>query len=374
MTRGPYAFTDPLGASDAAGTRRRIRHAHASIHGGGAVSLLLALLEVDGPTAQHVAVASMAVLTALVAVLALTWPGVPDVLLVAAFPLAALVVTAIAVLDPPLALTPMFYVWPLMSAAYFLRRPALLATYGMVIATFAAGIPWIEPRPTPIQWLTVAIVGGGVVFLVRRLTRALERQARQLAALATEDPLTGALNRRSLVERLQHELTRARRSGAWPAVAVLDVDFFKDINDRFGHAAGDTALRVLAAAVTGRRRAGDVVGRLGGDEFAVMLAGTDAPGAAAFAEHLRALVATSAAAGGTPFTVSIGVAVPEHGGEDAEGLLAAADAALYDAKRGGRDTVRAAQPHLRLGQGSAAWARGVASQPGAFPACTSSVS
>ncbi len=223
-----------------------------------------------------------------------------------------------------------------------LRRRALLATYGTAVASFAAGIPWIEPRPTPIQWLTVAIVGGVVLIFVRRLTHALERQARRLADLAREDPLTGALNRRALVERLEAELIRARRSGAWPAVAMIDVDHFKDINDRFGHATGDAALRVLVTAVTHRLRAGDALGRMGGEEFAVMLAGIGPAGAAEYAEELRVLVADSAAATGTPFTISVGVAAPQDGGEDAEGLLAAADAALYDAKRSGRDTVRAA--------------------------------
>jgi diguanylate cyclase (GGDEF)-like protein len=236
----------------------------------------------------------------------------------------------------------MFYVWPLMCAAYFLRRREVLVTYGVVVLSFGAGIPWIEPRPTPIQWLTVAMVGGVVVLFVRRLTRALDQQVRGLSALAREDPLTGALNRRALVERLEQELVRGRRSGAWPAVAVLDVDLFKDINDQFGHAAGDEALRVLVTAVTGRLRAGDVLGRLGGEEFAVVLAGTDAPGATAYAEDLRVLVADAAAGLGTPFTVSVGVAASEHGGDDAEALLAAADAALYRAKRAGRDTVRAA--------------------------------
>ncbi len=342
MSPRPYAFTDPLGASDATGTRRRIRHAHALIYGAGAVSLLLALLDVDGPVAQHVAVATAAAISTAMTALVLAWRRVPDGVLVAAFPLAALLVTSIAVLDPPLALTPMYYVWPLMSAAYFLRRRALMATYGAVVVSFAAGIPWIEPRPTAIQWLTVAIVGGVVLVFVRRLARALERQARRLADLARQDPLTGALNRRALVERLEAELVRARRSGAWPAVAVIDVDHFKDINDRFGHATGDAALRALVTAVTGRLRAGDALGRLGGEEFAVMLAGTGPSGAARYADELRVLVAAGAEATGTPFTVSVGVAAAEHGGEDAEALLAAADAALYDAKRAGRDTVRTA--------------------------------
>lgn len=340
--RFSYPFTDPLAASDAAGTRRRIRHAHALIHGAGAVSLLLALLDVDGPTAQHITVATAAALTGTIAVLALVWRGVPDGVLVAGFPLAALVVTAIAVLDPPLALTPMFYVWPLMCGAYFLGVRATLVTYAVVVLSFGAAIPWIEPRPTPIQWLSVAIVGGVVVVFVRRLTRQLDQQAQRLAELAREDPLTGALNRRAVVERLEHDLIAARRSGVWPAVAVLDVDYFKEINDRYGHAAGDEALRSLVAAVTGRLRAGDAVGRLGGEEFAVVLDGTDAAGAAAYADELRTLVAATAAAKGTPLTVSIGVAAPGHAAQDAEALLASADAALYHAKRAGRNAVRAA--------------------------------
>jgi diguanylate cyclase (GGDEF)-like protein len=177
---------------------------------------------------------------------------------------------------------------------------------------------------------------------VRRLTRESERQARRLSVLAREDPLTGSLNRRAIVERLEQELATARRSGAWPAVAVLDVDHFKDINDRFGHAAGDEALRTLVTAVTRRLRAGDAVGRLGGEEFLVVLADADADGAATYADDLRVLIAAGAAATRTPFTISVGVAAPGPGTVSADGLLAAADAALYRAKRAGRNVVRAA--------------------------------
>ena len=265
-----------------------------------------------------------------------------DRALVLGFPLAALVVTAVAVLDPPLALTPMFYVWSLLGAAAFLRRRAVLLTYGSVVGSFGAAVPWIEPRPTVIQWLTVAIVGGVAVVFVRRLTGESERQARRLAALAREDPLTGALNRRAIVERLTDDLVAARRSGAWPAIAVLDVDRFKDINDRFGHAAGDEALRALVTAVTRRLRAGDAVGRLGGEEFLVVLADADAAGAATYAEDLRTLVASDVVARRTPFTISVGVAASDDGAMTADELLAAADAALYAAKRAGRNAVRAA--------------------------------
>ena len=342
--RTTYDFTDPLGSSDPLGTRRRIRHAHGLIYGGAAPSLLIALLFDGGPLSQRIAAGAAMVITAALAIVLLAWRRAPDSLLLAAFPLAALAVTTIAVVDPPLALTPMFYVWPLMSAAYFLRRREALLTYAFVSASFGAASLWaFDSGPRFIQWVTVVIVGAVVVGFVAALKTALTALVERLSALAREDPLTGALNRRAFVERLDAEIARSARFGASCAVAVVDVDHFKDINDRFGHAAGDAALRNLVATVSGRLRRGDVVGRLGGEEFAVALSGADAEGAEAYANMLRGLVAAEAARRGVPFTVSVGVAALVPSATiDAELLLATADAALYRAKRAGRDTVRAA--------------------------------
>jgi len=111
-------------------------------------------------------------------------------------------------------------------------------------------------------------------------------------------PLTGALNRRALVAELDAEIARSTRAGTACTVAVVDVDHFKQINDRFGHAAGDAALRGLVATMSRRLRRGDVVGRLGGEEFAVVLAGADASGAECYGNTLRALVAEDAAGSG----------------------------------------------------------------------------
>jgi diguanylate cyclase (GGDEF)-like protein len=293
-----------------------------------------------GPLSQRLATGTAMFATALMAALMLAWRRAPDGLLVAAFSLAALTVTAIAVLDPPLSLTPMYYVWPLMTAAYFLQRREVLATYGVVCGSFGAAAAWgIGDGTALIQWLTVAIVGGVVVVFVSALKDGLNEQVGRLHALAREDALTGALNRRALLERLAGAIAHARRVDGSCAVAVVDVDHFKDINDRFGHAAGDAALRSVVATVSARLRGGDALGRLGGDEFAVLLWGAQADGAQAYADQLRAVVADAAAANGTPFTVSVGVAsVPPEGG-GAEELLAAADSALYCAKRAGRDTV-----------------------------------
>jgi len=250
-----------------------------------------------------------------------------------------------------------------MTAAYFLRRREVAVTYAVVCLSFGAVSLWaLDGGPRFIQWATVAIVGGVVAGFVGALRSSLDELVRRLSRLACEDPLTGALNRRAFVERLDAEIARAVRSGGSCAVAVLDVDRFKQINDRYGHAAGDAALRQLVATVSRRLRSGDALGRLGGEEFAVLL--TDARDAdlRAYVEEVRALVAADAAAAGTPFTASGGLASLSGTRTSAEDLLAAADAALYEAKRAGRDTVctapcsppaRAAAPRLggpRLGR------------------------
>jgi diguanylate cyclase (GGDEF)-like protein len=339
--RRSYRFADPLGTSDPAATRRRIRNAHALVYGAAAPSLLIALIADGGPASQRIATGIAALVTLGIGALLLVWRA-PDWMLLAAFPLAALTVTAVAVLDPPLALTPMFYVWPLITAAYFLQRRDVLVTYLVVCLSFGAVSLWaLDDGPRFIQWVTVAIVGGVVVVFVGALKRGLDELVGRLNTLAREDCLTGALNRRAFVERLESEVARSHRAGTSCAVAVIDIDHFKAINDRFGHAAGDAALCGLVATISRRLRRTDTLGRLGGEEFAVLLADAEAGGAERYSDELRALVAGNAAAAGTPFTVSVGVAATDGPETTAEGLLLAADAALYRAKHAGRDTVRA---------------------------------
>jgi diguanylate cyclase (GGDEF)-like protein len=335
-----YPFTSPFASVP---TRRLIRQMHAGIYAAAAVSLALALLTDGGTSAQRLFTAGTIVFTAAVAALMLAWRTVGDGVLLAAFPVATLTVTGVAVLDPPLALTPMFYAWPLLTAGSFLRRREAALTYVVAVGSFAAVLPWVETdAPRAILWLTVAIVGAGCLLCTMALKERAETLLGQLETLAREDSLTGALNRRAFVEHLAVSIAQRDRSAA---VVILDIDHFKAINDRDGHAAGNDALKVLATAVEARLRRGDVFGRLGGDEFAVMLADADAAAASAYADDLRGQVATASAAAGVPFTISLGVATaaaaadPAH---DAETLIAAADGALYGAKAAGRDTVRVA--------------------------------
>jgi two-component system cell cycle response regulator len=162
--------------------------------------------------------------------------------------------------------------------------------------------------------------------------------------LARTDPLTGCANRRTLLEKLHSEIERARRYGLALSVLMIDLDHFKGVNDTRGHLTGDDVLRQVAQLLRSVMRSVDVVARYGGEEFLVVLPETADPGAMSFAERVREQVADhDFAAGGDPLsvTVSVGVATVAPGTEtDADDLLARADAALYRAKRDGRNLVR----------------------------------
>jgi diguanylate cyclase (GGDEF)-like protein len=158
---------------------------------------------------------------------------------------------------------------------------------------------------------------------------------------ASHDPMTGLANRRSLLTRINIELARQRRHGTPLALLMLDMDHFKSINDRYGHACGDEVIRVTAAVLEAQLRGTDLAGRFGGEEFIVILPDTGLDAALQVAERARTSLERQAIdCGGrqVQVTISIGVAVAIDG-DDAEQLIARADAALYAAKAGGRNRV-----------------------------------
>jgi len=181
----------------------------------------------------------------------------------------------------------------------------------------------------------------------------LERHQVQLETLATTDALTGLLNRRALWDRARVELARAQREHTPLSLLVLDLDHFKQVNDRWGHLAGDAVLHHVAGLMQGTVRRTDVVGRLGGEEFVVLLPQAGAEAAAHLADKLRRSVETSptpwpASVGSgvvnpppeLPVTVSIGGASLSPGAQGSlELLLGLADQALYRAKAEGRNRV-----------------------------------
>ncbi len=184
------------------------------------------------------------------------------------------------------------------------------------------------------------VIGKLLVF--RDITERMRLEG-ELRRIATTDELTGLLNRREFLERAEREFSRSLRYGSEMSVLLIDIDRFKNINDEYGHAAGDEALRKLARAGDSCVRATDIFGRLGGDEFAVLLLETAAPDAVELAERVRTAMSSielETERGMVSFTVSIGVAT--RGEETSlDELISHADRSLYRAKRGGRDRVDA---------------------------------
>jgi diguanylate cyclase (GGDEF)-like protein len=158
--------------------------------------------------------------------------------------------------------------------------------------------------------------------------------------MATTDGLTGLLNKRTLIEAVEHKLLSATRFKRKLSVLVIDIDFFKKVNDTYGHDIGDIVIRGLADVLRKARRATDILARFGGEEFVVVCEETDENGAMLLAERVRAELQASVfqtPKGPIQVTCSIGIATFPGAGRSWEALFKAADEALYESKRSGRN-------------------------------------
>jgi diguanylate cyclase (GGDEF)-like protein len=165
----------------------------------------------------------------------------------------------------------------------------------------------------------------------------------EIARLAASDPLTGLANRRALTTALTREVARSVRTKEPLSLAIMDIDFFKKINDTYGHMAGDDVLRAVADVMAATVRDVDVVARYGGEEFAIVLPNCPSEGALIVVERVRTAVASLNTV--AKVTVSAGIATATGtAGADAELLMADADEALYASKRAGRDRATLAPP------------------------------
>ena len=239
------------------------------------------------------------------------------------------------------------------------RALVLMAVY-VLVSYGAATLLRHQMSPEAMDWrrdavVSVLVVGSVIWFAsaasyISRLRSRLRASLQQLAALATHDALTGIWNRRQIDQDLEAAVKHAHRTGSALSVLLVDVDHFKSVNDRYGHAMGDEVLRAVAAGLSAQLRAGDQVARYGGEEFLLLLPGTTLAQASVLAERLRvALQGLSVLPDGEQaISASFGLAV-WRAGETADQLVRRADLAMYRAKAAGRNRVEADSLFQALG-------------------------
>jgi len=232
--------------------------------------------------------------------------------------------------------------YPIVLICYFVlsRRVAFLFSLGILaVLTFAVAI-WIEPalavRMFATLLLTIAMINI-VLNLIDELHDALVQQA-------ITDPLTSAFNRRHMNQSIELIVEQGRRHPPNNTLLMMDIDHFKQINDRFGHDAGDDVLRRVVQTIRGRMRKVDLLFRIGGEEFILLLFDADVTQAAVVADDIRRRVEAAELLPGQPVTISIGLCA-QRAGQAVDEWTKLADTALYQAKQRGRNRVEIAE-HL----------------------------
>ena len=247
-----------------------------------------------------------------------------------------------------------YYFFVLVPAAFFHPNWRLPVKVGYLLSVFAAYVvidTWHASTGSVVgvapQILLAARIFNlfatfaFVAYVTGFYTAVARRAEDELEHLATVDPLTGLYNRRHMLRMVELERARLARSGKPAAIVIADIDDFKRINDRLGHACGDLALRHVAECLREVRRGHDHVARWGGEEFLLLLSETDLEGGRVLAEKLRARVADGRFTWqGQPLPLALTAAVAELGRtDDFEAALARVDAAMLEGKREGKNRV-----------------------------------
>lgn len=325
MSRSPESL-----ASD---TKLMARTA-AAMYGGAALDEVITALIPGDP---GLAVVPVAIAAAIVTALVLVGPRCPRWLLAGLGPLGVALIAQALAGAPTAGDAAVLYLWPVLWMSFFFRRRgaiAIVACIGVAHALVLLELPGANGYPG--RWVEVMVAASAAAIVIVILVEHNDRLLERLAGEARLDPLTGLLNRRGFEERAALELARARSEGAHVALATLDVDSLKRVNDAWGHDVGDRVLARTGSLLAAESRDIDVVARLGGDEFVVLLPGGDAADAKAFAERLRRALAVKDASGLPDVHVSIGVdaALAPVG---IRAMRERADSALYRVKRAGGD-------------------------------------
>lgn len=232
-----------------------------------------------------------------------------------------------------------FWAFPALLAVFYMVRPV----EGVIFALFTicALLPALTSVGTSFETITILItifVTGSLAFAFSIITN---RQRQKLMQLATRDPLTGAGNRRALENKLREAVNMFKRAGSPVSMLLMDLDHFKKVNDRHGHAAGDEILKSVTQIIKLRIRVTDGLYRIGGEEFVIVLDGQDLKRAAHLAEQLRTIVEANELVPDQAVTISVGVAELREG-ESGNDWMHRADEALYRAKRSGRNALSVA--------------------------------
>lgn len=235
----------------------------------------------------------------------------------------------------------LFYLLPITVTTWYVGR-----YWGVVVALLSAATWSVADvlGGTNYSSVYVPIWNTGVrlaFFLITLFLQNAYRTAlRRAEALALTDPLTGAVNLRSLEQLVARDLAAIERQPQPVSLAFLDLDHFKQVNDQRGHAEGDKALRLVTDTLHRHLRRTDVLARLGGDEFALWLPGTDEASAVSVLARLRAALAEAMRAADYPITFSVGVVTYPAAAPTLEAMLGAADALMYEVKASSRNDFR----------------------------------
>src|SRR4051794_15851474 len=263
--------------------KRLMAQTAAAMFGGATVD---AAIEGIVPGDPSFAIAPAIAALVLVSVLLLAGSRLPRRALAMLGPIGVLLIAAALATTPGAGDGAILYVWPVLWTTFFFGPKggvAIVCLLGLAHAGTLLMLP--EGSSYPGRWLDVMASASVLVVVTTILVRRNRELFERLANEARTDALTGLLNRRGFDERAEIELTRARREGACISVILFDIDYFKRINDEWGHDTGDVVLARTAALLAGEARDIDVLARLGGEEFAVLVPSCDAEGAALLADR-----------------------------------------------------------------------------------------
>jgi diguanylate cyclase (GGDEF)-like protein len=322
---------------DAAPSDPRRRVSLAFLVAGGLAAIAGTLVP-DPDTSDHMGLLILALACLGGAGILAAWRSPPEWLLDSLPAIGVLMVSAAVAVSKPLAATPTYYLLPLLASAYFNspRRLAFdLALFGaslvLVLALF------VEPEVRIAIFLGTTIPALFVTACVAALRQRLDSHLAGLRELASTDALTGTLNHGAFRQELDKALEQTRVTGERLSLLLVDIDYFKAVNDSFGHAEGDRMLRLVAELLVSHKRRDDALGRIGGEEFALLLRGADSHAAQLVAARIRGALRAATIMTPANLTLSVGIAERSDELRTSHALLEAADRALYAAKDRGRD-------------------------------------